>query len=69
MITPPVPLDVIGLEKHCDYSAKARTSVVYADCREAHALREGDDLCHGANVALASTSLPTMIDGAFQGGA
>lgn len=67
MIARDSSLYTVGLEKHSGYSAKARPSVVPANCREAHAPREADDLCHGSNVAPAAASLPTMIDGAFQG--
>ncbi len=59
----------LGSEKHCDYVGDAPLYVVGADGREAHALGEADDLCHGANVAPAAISLPTMIVGPFQGDA
>ncbi|HHA2674526.1 hypothetical protein FEO92_08140 [Stenotrophomonas maltophilia] len=57
----------LGSEKHCDYASDAPLYVVGADGREAHALGEADDLCHGANVAATATHLPTMINGVFQG--
>lgn len=56
-------------EQDCDHAADAGGGVVGSDRGEAHALREADDLCHGANVAPAAISLPTMIVGAFQGDA
>lgn len=56
-------------KQDCDHAADAGCGVVGSDRGEAHALREADDLCHGANVAPAAISLPTMIVGAFQGNA
>ncbi len=56
-------------EQNPDHATDAGCGVVGAESGEVHALREADDLCHGAHVALAAASLPTMIDGAFQGGA
>lgn len=53
--------------ENCNHATDTGRDVEGADSSEAHALREADDLCHGANVAPAAASLPTMIDGAFQG--
>lgn len=50
-----------------NHATDAGCGVVGAKSGEVHALREADDLCHGANVAPAAASLPTMIDGASQG--
>jgi len=52
-----------------NHATDAGCGVVGAKSGEVHALGEADDLCHGANVAPGAASLPTMIDGAFQGGA
>ncbi|PWB28880.1 hypothetical protein DCO49_04015 [Stenotrophomonas sp. SPM] len=54
-------------EQDPDHATDAGCGVVGAKCDEVHALREADDLCHGANVAPVAGSLPTMIDHAFQG--
>lgn len=59
---------VYGGKQHRDHSADAPMGVVGADGGEMHALREADDLCHGINVAPATTRFPTMIDRTFQGG-
>lgn len=56
-------------EQDRDHAADAGCGVVGSDRGEAHALREADDLCHGANVAPGAMSLPTMIVGPFQGDA
>ena len=58
-----------GSKENRDHSADAPIGVVGADGREVHALRATDDLFHGVNAAPAATRFPTMIDGAFQGGA
>ena len=50
-----------------NHATDAGCGVVGANSGEVHALREADDLCHGANVAPVAGSLPTMIDHAFQG--
>lgn len=54
-------------EQDPDHATDAGCGVVGAKSGEVHALREADDLCHGANVAPGAASLPTMIDGTFQG--
>ncbi|GEM_PF-703674 len=53
--------------ENCNHATDTGRDVEGAESGEVHALREADDLCHGANVAPAAASLPTMIDGAFQG--
>jgi len=54
-------------EQNSNHTAIACLRMEGAECCELHTLGEADDLCHGANVAPAAASLPTMIDGAFQG--
>jgi len=55
--------------EHRNHTTDAGGGVIGAESGEVHALREADDLCHGANVAPAAGRVPTMIGVAFQGGA